>query len=249
MTPLDELLTFSVLISFATLVLMEVALGIDNVVFVSLMLGHMPEKDRARGRRLWMVFGILVRSGLLIGLITLVNNGEATLFALYGHEFSLRHLILVLAGAFLLYKAVNDIHLRMEGVRRKAPASVKAKGFGALMLQVVLLDAVLSFDSVLTAIGLGANLEVMILAVVIAMIAMFYFAKSISNFIERNPTFKILALCFLGVVGFMLFFDGLEPLHHSEIPKSYAYVAMAFSFGVELLIMKMRKDKDTGAGG
>lgn len=126
---------------------------------------------------------------------------------------------------------------------------MKAKGFGALMLQVVLLDAVLSFDSVLTAIGLGANLEVMILAVVIAMIAMFYFAKSISNFIERNPTFKILALCFLGVVGFMLFFEGLEPLHHSEIPKTYAYVAMAFSFGVELLIMKMRKDKDTGAGG
>lgn len=249
MTSVDELFTLSVLISFTTLVLMELALGIDNVVFVSLMLGHMPQKDRARGRRLWLVSGILVRSSLLIGFIALLSNGEATLFAIAGHAFSVRHLILILAGAFLLYRAVKDIRLRMEGERRKAPTGLKAEGFGAVMLQVVLLDAVLSFDSVLTAIGLGANLEVMILAVVVAMIAMFYFAKSISAFIERNPTFKILALCFLGVVGFMLAFEGLEPLHHSKIPIGYAYAAMAFSFGVELLNMRMRKKNGKEAEG
>ena len=246
---MEDLFTLSALMSLVTLTLLEVALGINNVVFVSLMLNHMPKKYRARGRRLWMVLGILVRSGMLIGLLALVNNGEITLIAFSGHIFSLSHLILILAGIFLLYKAVKDIHLRMEGGSREAPPGVKATGFGALMLQVVLLDAVLSFDSVLTAIGLGANMEVMILAVVIAMIVLFYFAKGISSFIGKHPTFMILALCFLMVVGFMLFFEGLEPLHHSEIPKEYAYVAIAFSFGVELLNIKMRKVKDTGAGG
>ena len=243
MMPIDELFTLSSLASLATLALMEIVLGIDNVVFVSLMLGHMPEKDRVRGRRLWMIFGILVRSGLLVGLIMLVNKGDTTLLTVAGGEFSLRHIILLFAGMFLLYRAVKDIHDRMEGRQEATNTNLKAKGFGALMLQVVLLDTVLSFDSVLTAIGLGKNLAVMILAVVIAMVIMFYFAKSISNFIERNPTFKMLALSFLALVGFMLFFEGLEPLHHSEIPKGYAYGAMAFSLGVELLNMKMRKRK------
>ncbi|MEO8734236.1 MAG: TerC family protein, partial [Flavobacteriales bacterium] len=111
------------------------------------------------------------------------------------------------------------------------------------MVQVVLMDAIFSFDSILTAIGLGKHVEVMILAVVVAMIIMFYFAKGISAFIDKNPTFKILALSFLVLVGFMLFFEGLEPFHHSKIPKGYAYVAMGFSFGVELLNMKMRKKR------
>ncbi|MEO7082561.1 MAG: TerC family protein, partial [Flavobacteriales bacterium] len=115
MMPIDELFTLTSLASLATLALMEIVLGIDNVVFVSLMLGHMPEKDRVRGRRLWMIFGILVRSGLLVGLIMLVNKGDTTLLTVAGGEFSLRHIILLFAGMFLLYRAVKDIHDRMEG--------------------------------------------------------------------------------------------------------------------------------------
>lgn len=240
MTPLDELLTFSALISLVTLALLEIVLGIDNVIFVSIILGRMPPKDRKRGRRLWVILGILMRSGLLIGLTTLVKHGDTALFTIAGNGFSLKHVILFGGGVFLLYKAVMEIHDRIEG-KGEIKTDIKAKSFGALMVQVVLVDAVFSFDSILTAIGLGKHVEVMILAVVIAMIIMFYFAKGISTFIEANPTFKMLALSFLVMVGFMLFFEGLEPIHHSEIPKGYAYVAMAFSFGVELLNMKMRK--------
>lgn len=249
MTPIDELLTFSALISLVTLALLEIVLGIDNVIFVSLILGRMPKKQRNRGRRLWVIFGILMRSGLLVGLTTLVKHGDTTLFTIAGDGFSLRHVILFAGGVFLLYKAVMEIHERIEG-HTETTTHVKAKTFGALMVQVVLVDAIFSFDSILTAIGLGKHVEVMILAVVVAMIIMFFFAKGISAFIDQNPTFRMLALSFLVMVGFMLFFEGLEPFHHSEIPKGYAYVAMAFSFGVELLNMKMRKKKkNKGAGG
>ena len=240
MTPIAELFTFSALISLVTLALLEIVLGIDNVIFVSIILGRMPPKDQKRGRRLWVIFGILMRTALLIGLTTLVKHGDTTLFTIAGFGFSLRHVILFSGGVFLLYKAVMEIHERIEG-NDEITADVKTKGFGALMVQVVVVDAVFSFDSILTAIGLGKHVEVMILAVIVAMIIMFYFAKGISAFIEKNPTFKVLALSFLVMVGFMLFFEGLEPIHHSQIPKGYAYVAMAFSFGVELLNMKMRK--------
>lgn len=238
---MEDLFTLSALVSLITLALLEIVLGIDNVIFVSIVLGRMPEKDRARGRMLWMVFGILMRTALLLGLTTLIKHGNTALFSIAGHGFTLRHVILFAGGLFLLYKAVMEIHHKLEGDREHKEAVVKAKSFGGLMTQIVLLDAVFSFDSILTAIGLGKHVEVMIAAVLIAMIVMFYFAKGISAFIEKNPTFKILALSFLVMVGFMLFFEGLEPFHHSEIPKGYAYVAMAFSFGVELLNMKMRK--------
>ena len=238
---MEELFTLSALVSLITLALLEIVLGIDNVIFVSIILGRMPEKDRERGRKLWMIAGIIMRTGLLLGLTTLVKHGDKALFAIAGHDFTLRHVILFIGGLFLLYKAVVEIHDKIEGDQGHATANVKAKGFGALMAQIILVDAVFSFDSILTAIGLGNHVEVMVVAVVIAMFVMFFFAQKISAFIERHPTLKMLALSFLVMVGFMLFFEGLEPLHHSEIPKGYAYVAMAFSFGVELLNMRMRK--------
>lgn len=243
---MEDLFTLSALISLITLALLEIVLGIDNVIFVSIILGRMPEKDRPRGRRLWMIAGILMRTGLLLGLTTLVKHGDKPLLHIGAYDFTLRHIILFIGGLFLLYKAVMEIHGKIEGEEGHAQTNVKAKGFGALMAQIILVDAVFSFDSILTAIGLGNHVEVMVLAVVIAMFVMFFFAQAISAFIEKHPTLKMLALSFLVMVGFMLFFEGLEPLHHSEIPKGYAYVAMAFSFGVELLNMRVRKRRVAG---
>ena len=245
---MEDLFTLSALISLVTLALLEIVLGIDNVIFVSIILGRMPEKDRQRGRRIWMIAGILMRTGLLLGLTTLVKHGDKPLLHIGGYDFTLRHIILFFGGLFLLYKAVMEIHGKIEGEEGHAQANVKAKSFGALMGQIILVDAVFSFDSILTAIGLGNHVEVMVIAVVIAMFVMFFFAQAISTFIEKHPTLKMLALSFLVMVGFMLFFEGLEPVHHSEIPKGYAYVAMAFSFAVELLNMRLRKKTVVKAG-
>ena len=238
---MEELLSVASLVSLITLALLEIVLGIDNVIFVSIILGRMPEKDRLKARRLWMVLGILMRSGLLIGLGWLVHNGENELFSLMGYGFNLRNCIMFFGGLFLLYKAVKEIHHKLEGEEVGSGKTVKNVGFGAMMTQIILVDAVFSFDSIVTAIGLAKHVEIMIIAVKINMIVMFFFANAISSFIEKHPALKMLALSFLVMVGFMLFFEGLEPIHHSEIPKGYAYVAMAFSFGVELLNMRARK--------
>ena len=238
---MDELFTIGSLISLLTLTILEVVLGIDNVIFVSIILGRLPQKDRLKARRLWMVLGILLRSGLLIGLGWLVANGENELFRIAGYGFNLRNTIMFFGGLFLLYKAVKEIHHKLEGEEAKPDAQGKTSSFGAMMTQIILVDAVFSFDSIVTAIGLAKHIEIMIAAVVIAMIVMFFFANGISSFIEKHPALKMLALSFLVMVGFMLFFEGLEPIHGSHIAKGYAYVAMAFSFGVELLNMKARK--------
>lgn len=238
---MEDLFTLGSLISLLTLTILEVVLGIDNVIFVSIILGRMPEKDRLKARRLWMVLGILLRSGLLLGLGWLVANGENELFRVAGYPFNLRNLIMFFGGLFLLYKAVKEIHHKLEGGDATHGTNGRASGFGAMMTQIILVDAVFSFDSIVTAIGLAQHLEVMIAAVLVAMIMMFFFADRISTFIEKHPALKMLALSFLVMVGFMLFFEGMEPVHGSHIPKGYAYVAMAFSFAVELLNMQARK--------
>jgi predicted tellurium resistance membrane protein TerC len=238
---MDELFTLGGLISLLTLAVLEIVLGIDNVIFVSIILGRMPEGQRLRGRRIWMVGGILLRSVLLLGIGWLVHNGERELFRVVGYPFNLRNCIMFFGGLFLLYKAVKEIHHKLEGGDADAGATEKTASFGALMAQILLVDAVFSFDSIVTAIGLADHIEVMIAAVVMAMVVMFFFANNISGFIEKHPALKMLALSFLVMVGFMLFFEGLHPVHGSEIPKGYAYVAMAFSFGVELLNMRYRK--------
>lgn len=238
---MEELFTLGTLISLITLAILEVVLGIDNVIFVSIILGRMPEEKRLAGRRIWMVGGILLRSVLLLGIGWLVHNGERELFSVLGYPFNLRNCIMFFGGLFLLYKAVKEIHHKLEGEDASPGATARTASFGALMAQILLVDAVFSFDSIVTAIGLAKHVEVMIAAVVVAMVVMFFFASGISGFIERHPSLKMLALSFLVLVGFMLFFEGLEPVHHSEIPKGYAYVAMAFSFTVELLNMRYRK--------
>ncbi|MCC7502747.1 MAG: TerC family protein [Flavobacteriales bacterium] len=238
---MDHLFSLASLISLLTLTVLEIVLGIDNVIFVSIILGRIPAEKRLRARRIWMVGGILLRSMLLLGLGWLVKHGENELFAVFGYGFNLRDLIMFFGGLFLLYKAVKEIHEKLEGGEEHAkPANAKT-AFTALVVQILLVDAVFSFDSIVTAIGLADHVEIMICAVIIAMIVMFFFANAISGFIEKHPALKMLALSFLVMVGFMLFFEGLHPIHQSSIPKGYAYVAMAFSFGVELLNMRARK--------
>jgi len=236
------LFSFDSLISLFTLCLLEIVLGIDNVIFVSILIGRLPADRHLTARRIWMIAGILVRSGLLLGLGWLVTNGNKVLFSIGHWGFSIRNLILIAGGLFLLFKTVQEIHEKLEGGHEEATASPAGTGsFGAIITQLILVDTVFSFDSIITAVGLAKQVAVMITAVILAMIIMFFFSQTIANFINRRPTLKILALSFLIMVGFSLLFEGLEPIHHSHIDKGYIYFSMAFAFGVELLNTKARK--------
>lgn len=241
---MEELLSFGSLISLLTLTLLEVTLGIDNVIFVSILLGKLPAGRRLAARRIWMIAGILVRILLLLCLGWLLANGHGELFRIAGYPFSLRNLIMLAGGGFLMVKTVMEIHHKLEGDEeaREGEAMQGSTGvFAAVVGQIVLIDTVFSFDSIITAIGMARQVPVMIVAVIIAMVVMFFFSSRISAFIRAHPTLKMLALSFLVMVGFMLFFEGLESLHHQHIPKGYVYFAMAFAFGVEMLNMRMRK--------
>ncbi len=240
---MHALFTIDSLISLITLTLLEIVLGIDNVIFVSILIARIPVNRRQEARRIWMFAGILIRSGLLLCLGWLVTHGNKVLFAISDYGFSIRNLIMLAGGLFLLYKTVSELHEKMEGEDAEAKAVNERQGssFGAIVSQLVLVDTVFSFDSIITAVGLAQQVVVMITAVVIAMIMMFFFSGKISAFIDRRPTLKILALAFLLMVGFSLFFDGLEPIHHTHIDKGYIYFSMAFAFGVELLNSRIKK--------
>ncbi|PHX74310.1 MAG: hypothetical protein CK547_03860 [Chitinophagaceae bacterium] len=246
---MSYLFTIDSLISLITLALLEIVLGIDNVIFVSILMGRLPDEKKLLSRRIWMVLGIAVRTILLLGLGWLVTNGNIEIFGLDIAEnhigFNLRNLILLVGGLFLLYKTVKEIHEKLEGDEDFNMGSKKNKAsFASIMSQIVLVDMIFSFDSIITAVGMAKHVEIMICAVVIAMIIMFFFSEKISNFIHKHPTLKMLALAFLLMVGFSLFFEGLQPVHGSHIEKGYIYFAMAFSFGVEMLNMWMRKRKN-----
>ena len=241
---MQDLFTIDALISLLTLTTLEIVLGIDNVIFVSILMGRLNEKQKLTARRTWMFAGIAVRVLLLMGIGWLVNNGNkeiSFLKHLTGFGFTLKNCILLTGGLFLLYKTVKEIHHKLEGDEGTVNPKEKKSSFGSILAQIIILDMVFSFDSIITAVGLAKIIGVMIIAVIIAMIIMFFFSDKISSFIHKHPTLKMLALAFLLMVGFSLFFEGLEPIHHSHIDKAYIYFAMAFSFGVELLNLWMRK--------
>ncbi|HXB92852.1 MAG TPA: TerC family protein [Puia sp.] len=240
---MTSLFSVDSLVSLLTLTILEIVLGIDNVIFVSILIGKLPHARALEARKIWMIAGILIRSLLLFGLGWLVTRGNKELFAVGGYGFSIRNLIMIAGGMFLLYKTVREIHEKMEGEAEGGSALTEGAGtsFGAIMTQIVLVDTVFSFDSIITAVGLARQVPVMITAVIIAMIIMFFFSQRIADFINRRPTLKILALSFLLMVGFSLFFEGLEPLHHTHIDKGYIYFSMAFAFGVELLNTRLKK--------
>jgi len=245
---MEYLFTVDSLISLITLALLEIVLGIDNVIFVSILMGRLEEDKKLLSRKIWMVLGITVRIILLMGLGWLVTNGNKELFGIdmnnHHYGFNLRNLILLAGGLFLLYKTVKEIHEKLEGDEEYDQNIKKEKvSFASIISQIVLVDMIFSFDSIITAVGMAKHIEIMIIAVVIAMIIMFFFSEKISNFIHKHPTLKMLALAFLLIVGFSLFFEGLQPIHGSHIEKGYIYFAMAFSFGVEMLNMQMRKKR------
>jgi predicted tellurium resistance membrane protein TerC len=246
-----SLFTLDSLVSLFTLTILEIVLGIDNVIFVSILIGRLESPRQLSARRAWMIAGILIRTLLLLGIGWLVTNGSMQLFSIAGYGFNLRNLIMLAGGLFLLYKTVSEIHGKMESgdaEEKVVNGGNRQSGFGAVVTQIILVDTVFSFDSIITAVGLAKQVPIMIAAVVIAMIIMFFFSQKISNYIQRRPTLKMLALAFLLMVGFSLFFEGLEPVHHSHIDKGYIYFSMAFAFGVELLNTRMKKKESPGTG-
>lgn len=229
-------------ISFFTLALLEIVLGIDNIIFISILAGKLPEDQQNKARKLGLIAALATRILLLLGL-TWVMGLVAPLFHIpkmllmkETMPVSGRDLILILGGLFLLFKAVKEIHEKLEGEDGGATRRV-APSFAAVIVQIMLLDIVFSLDSVITAIGMAKHVEVMIAAVVVSVGVMLVFATRISDFIHLHPTLKILALSFLMLIGFTLIVEGLEV----HIPKGYIYFAMAFALGVEVLNIRMRK--------
>lgn len=240
---MEYLFTADALISLLTLTILEIVLGVDNVIFVSIIMGRMPKSQQLNARRVWMVAGICVRVLLLLGLGWLIKQKGKPLFEIFGKGFDLASLVMLAGGLFLIYKTVKEIHHKLEGEEEENQGSVtKPASFGNAIGQIILVDMVFSFDSIITAVGIANHIEVMIIAVIIAMIIMFMFSQKIADFIGKHPTLKMLALSFLVMVGFVLLVEGwagedAENLHL----KNYVYFAMAFSFVVELLNMRIRK--------
>jgi predicted tellurium resistance membrane protein TerC len=241
---MGELFTSAGLVSLLTLTILEIVLGIDNVIFVSIIMGRMDPKDFKKARFLWMILGIIVRVSLLFSLGYIIAHGEKPLFSILEKSFNLKSLIMLAGGLFLLIKTVGEIHNKLEGEEHHSSGTSKAgKSFASLMVNIVLVDMVFSFDSIITAVGIANHIEVMATAVIIAMVVMFLFSGKIAAFIDKHPTIKMLALSFLVMVGLVLIMEGWAPEKaHDMHLKNYLYFGMAFSFLVELLNMRVRKN-------
>lgn len=240
---MEHLFTSESIISFIILVILEVVLGIDNVIFVSIIMNRMRDaKDMKKARRIWMITGIISRSLLLMALGWLLSQKGKAIFTIGGKGFDLASLVMLLGGLFLIYKSVKEIHAKLEGEDPNV-ALQKKRGLtlGQAIIQIMLIDAVFSFDSVITAGGTAKYIPIMIAAVVIAMIVMFLFSPRISAFIHKHPTLKMLALSFLVMIGLSLVIEGWdsEAAHQFRL-KNYIYFGMAFSFIVEMLNMALR---------
>jgi predicted tellurium resistance membrane protein TerC len=232
---LAELLTSENLIALLTLTSLEIVLGIDNIVFISILVGKLPKEQQAGARRIGLLLAMGMRIALLLA-ISWVMSLTQPLFALFGQGFTGRDLILIIGGFFLVAKATWEIHDKLEGGVHEH-AAPKTAAYGAILLQIMVLDIVFSLDSVITAVGMAKHIEIMIAAVVISIGVMLVAAGSISAFIDKHPTMKMLALSFLLLIGVMLIADGFG----QHVSKGYIYTAMAFSLFVEVLNMRLRK--------
>ena len=223
--------------AFATLAALEIVLGIDNVIFISVLTGRLPAHQQAKARIVGLSLAMVMRIGLLLSLSWIMGlTGE--LFGVLGQAISGRDLILLLGGTFLIAKATREVHNSLE-VEEDGTTPIVAANFIGVLVQIALIDMVFSLDSVITAVGLVDQVPVMVAAIVVAVLVMMVAAGPVSSFVEGNPTIKILALSFLVLIGFALVAEGLD-IH---IPKGYIYFAMAFSFGVQLLNMRASKRK------
>jgi predicted tellurium resistance membrane protein TerC len=223
-------------LSLITLTAMEIVLGIDNVIFISILVDKLPAGQQEKGRKLGLALALLLRLGLLFA-ITWVMGLTTPLFSVFAKEFSGRDLILLAGGLFLLVKATREIHENLEVAHEAHQAPSGRAGFGMVLVQILLLDIVFSLDSVITAVGMAQHIWVMVVAMVVAVGVMLAFSGAIAAFVMRHPTMKILALSFLLLIGMVLVADGMG----QHIGKGYIYFAMAFSFGVELLNMRIRR--------
>jgi len=227
----------AVWLSFLTLTLLEIVLGIDNIIFLSILVSKLPPELQQRGRVLGLAFAMVTRIGLLFS-ITWLARLTTPLFTVIGEEISGRDLILFLGGLFLLVKSVSEIHGALEGAESGTGKSVKLQAnIMAVVIQIGLIDIIFSLDSVFTAVGLAQHIEIMVAAIVIAVLVMMFMARPINEFIERHPTIKMLALSFLILIGVALIGESLD----FEIPKGYLYFAMAFSVGVEMINIRLRR--------
>ena len=221
-------------IALVTLTILEIVLGIDNIVFISILAGKLRREDRERARKLGLSLAMFIRIGLLLS-ITWVMGLTTPIFTI-GKEISGRDLILIIGGLFLIAKSTHEIHEKLEGEEGSGSAKVAAS-FSAVILQILLLDIVFSLDSVITAVGMAEQVSIMILAVIVAVGVMLVSAGSISAFVEKHPTVKMLALSFLLLIGVSLIGEGLD----QHIPKGYIYFAMGFSIFVEMINLRVRK--------
>jgi predicted tellurium resistance membrane protein TerC len=222
-------------IAFATLTALELVLGIDNIIFISILVDKLPPEKRELARRIGLFMAMFMRIGLLMLLSFIVGLVEP-LFSVFSKDISGRDLILILGGLFLIWKSTGEIHQSLEGDQEHA-TSAAANTMASVIFQIMVIDLVFSLDSIITAVGMVDEVAIMIAAVITSVALMMAFAKSIGNFVSNHPTIKMLALSFLVVVGVVLMAEGLG--HH--IPKGYIYFAMAFSLGVEMLNIRFRK--------
>lgn len=228
-------------LAFGTLLLLEIVLGIDNIIFISILSGKLPPEQRGRARTVGLLAAMVMRLALLASIAWVVSL-KNELFSLFGHGFSGKDLILLFGGLFLMYKAVKEMHELLEGPHEEEtanPAKVVAVNFVGIIAQIMVLDIVFSLDSVITAVGMANDLGVMVWAVVITVGIMLFAAKPIGEFVQRHPTIKMLALSFLLLIGVNLIAEGF----HFKIPKGYTYFAMGFSVLVEVLNMRVRGSK------
>lgn len=240
---MDYLFTSESIISFFILVVLEVVLGIDNVIFVSIIMNRLPKEKQPKARVTWMFTGIFVRCLLLWGLTWLLAQKGKEVLNLFGKSFDIASLVMIVGGLFLMYKTVKEIHGKLEGEEENSyGGKSKPLSFANAVVQILLIDMVFSFDSIITAGGTAKHIEIMVAAVVVAMLVMFLFSPKIASFIHNHPTIKMLALSFLVMIGLSLIIEGWDHETSEKLHlKNYIYFAMAFSFLVELLNMQMRK--------
>ncbi len=225
-------------IALATLTALEIVLGIDNIIFISILVGRLPEHQRKFARNVGLGLAMLTRLALLFSLAWIMGLVEP-MFTVLGQEISGRDIILIGGGLFLIAKATHEIHGSLEGAVEEE-RHVAAHGLMVVLIQIAILDIVFSLDSVITAVGLVSQVPIMATAIIIAVGVMLFAAKSIGEFVDSHPTIKVLALSFLVIVGFTLLVEGFDV----HVPKGYIYFAMAFSLGVEMINIKMRKTQD-----